>query len=429
MDTSVSLASNFKVRYGAFQNPLPEDNSISDFAKFVKAEERPGKQLEFPIKVSHEHGVTHDKTDSAFALEAAVDSVMKTAIVDGTNIMMVANIAYPIMARAKAGVSRGGGSGGAFWKPIDYKVESLMVAAELYRELAIMYGPGPDSTALCNIGVTAAAAITGANLAAGQVVRLTTASWAPGIWPQMIGGFVDIYESDGSTLRESEVEVTAVGKTNCRLTLQKDGSTASVGSGDILLVKLAHGNSCIGVQPILENTGSMFNIDASVYPMWQAESFAVGGALTRAKIGQFASRLFPTGLKGGGKMFGGSAMFADLVEETSQLQQYTSNTDSVKRQGADNLEYLTSIGKINVALHRYMKQGIAMFFARDVLKRVGSTDLTFSLDGTNEWFYREMDNNAGCQIRIFTNQAPIVEIPWFCGILTGIASNADIASA
>jgi hypothetical protein len=427
IDAAVN-APMFKVRYGKFQNPLPEDNTFSDFSTFVSKEERPGKRFEFPIKVSHEHGVTYDVTDTAFALSQAIDAVLKTAVVDGATIMVVANIAYTIMARGKNGKGSGN-KGGAFFDPFDFKVECTMTSGELRRELAVVYGPGTATAAVSNIGATAAAAISGADLTAGQVVRLTTASWSAGIYINLLNAKVDIYQSDSTTIRESDVKVTAVNPTNCRITLQKDGSTASVGSGDVILLAGSKGRSCIGVQGILENATTIFEIDAATYPMWRSLSFPVGGALSRVKIGQMAARIHPTGLRTGGKLFTGAPAFQDLTEETSLLQQYVENTAKLKKQGASNLVYTTSIGDINVAMYAYMKQGIAMFIAKDVLKRVGTTDLTFSMEGTNDWFYSELPNNAGCQIRLFANMAPILEIPWFCAILTGIASNADIASA
>lgn len=427
MSTYAAWQPNFKVRYGKFINPLPSDNTIADFSEFVGQEERPGKQFEFPVQVSIEHGQTHDVSDTAFALEPAIDSELKNAIIDGATVMMVGNIPYNVIARGKQG-SGNGNSGGTFWKPIDLKTKALMQGGELYRELDLLYGPGTATAALGSIG-TVAASVSGANLAAPQVVRLTTGTWAPGIWNNFINGKVDIYASDGTTLRESDVKVVSVSATNCRLTLQKVGSVAVVAANDILIPKTAKGKSCIGLQAILENTGVIFNIDASLYPMWKAISFAIGGVISRAKIVQFASRLYPNGHSGGGKLFIGGAAFADLSEEASALQRYTENTDSVKRQGNENLEYKTSIGLINVALHRYLKQSLGFFLAKKVLKRVGSSDLTFSLPGTNQWFYQELPNNAGSQIRIFSNQAPIIEIPYYCGILTGIASNADIASA
>jgi hypothetical protein len=417
-----------KVRYGKFINPLPEENTLSNFSTFVPKEQRPGKRFEFPIKVSHEHGVTYDVTDTAFALSAAIDATMKTAVIDGATIMVVANIAYVVMSRGKQG-SGPGAQGGTFWDPFDFKVESTMVSGEIRRELAIGYGPGTASAAVCNIGVTAAAAISGADLAAGQVVRLTTASWSAGIFINLLNAEVDIYQSDSSTLRAAGVSITAIDPTQCRLTLQKDGETASVGSGDVILLAGSKGRSCIGLQGILENATTIFEIDAAAIPMWRALSFPVSGALSRAKIGQMAARIHPTGLRTGGKLFVGAPAFQDLVEETALLQTYPENTAKIKRQGAANLVYVTSIGEINVTMYSYMKQGFGFFIAKNVMKRVGTTDLTFSLEGTNEWFYHELANNAGGQIRLFSNQAPILETPWFCSILTGIASNADVASA
>ena len=427
MSTYANWAPNFKTRYGKFINPLPADNTFAKYSEFVGAEERPGKQFEFPVQVSIEHGQTHDVSDTAFVLESAIDSVLKNAVIDGATIMMVGNLPYTVIARGKNGAANGN-SGGAFWKPIDLKTKGLMQGGELYRELALMYGPGTASAALGNIGAVAAS-VSGANLAAPQVVRLTTGTWAPGIWNTFINGKVDVYQSDGSTLRESDVSVTAVSQTNCRLTLSKSGSTNTVAVGDVLIPKTAKGKSCVGIQAILENSGTLFNISAADYPMWKALSFAVGGAMSRAQIMRFAARMFPSGVTGGGRLFVAAPAFADLSEEANALQRYTSNTDKVKRQGAENLEYTTAIGDFEVALHKYMKQALGFFISKNVLKRVGTTDLTFSLPGTNQWFYQELANQAGSQIRIFSNQAPIIEIPYYCGIFTGIASNADVASA
>lgn len=427
MSAGVSWQPNFKVRYGKFINPLPSDNTFAEASEFVGAEERPGKQFEFPVQVSIEHGVTADVSDTAFVLESAVDSVLKNAVIDGATIMLVGNIPYNIIARGKAGAANGN-SGASFWKPIDLKTKSLMQGGELMRELALMYGPGQATAALGNIGVVAAS-VSGANLAAPQVVRLTTGTWGPGIWNLYINGRVDIYQTDGTTLRESDVTVTSVSASNCRLTLTKAGSVAVVAANDVLIPRTFKGKSCIGLQAILENTTTIFNIDAAQFPMWKSVSMAIGGAMTRAQIMKFGTRLFPNGLTGGGKLFLSAPAFNDLSEEASALQRYTGNTDKVKRQGADNLEYNTAIGMIDVALHKYMKQALGFFIAKKQLKRVGSSDLTFSLPGTNQWFYLEMERNAGSQIRIFSNQAPILEIPYYCGILTGIASTADIASA
>lgn len=426
MSSLTNWAPNFKRRYGKFQNPLPAENTLADYSDFVEQESRPGENYNFPVLVSLEHGQTHNVDGSAFTLAAAVDSVLKNAQIDGATIMLRGTIPYDVISKGKQGAANGN-SGGAFWKPIDLKTKALMQSAELYREIDMLYGPGTAASALANIGVVGAS-ISGANLAAPQVVTLTAATWAPGIWNNYINGLVDVYQSDGTTLRENNVTVQAVpSSTLTRLQLFKTASAATVAVNDILIPATGKGKSCIGVQAILENVTTMFGIDAGLFPMWRCVQFAVGGVLTRAKLLQCMARLYPNGVDTGGKLFVNGMTFADLAEEADALQRYTGNTDEVKRQGADNLEYKTAIGPLNVALHRYMKQGIAPFIARKVLKRVGSSDITFSLPGTNQWFYQELSTQAGSEIRIYSNQAPIIEIPYYCAEFTGIANTGQIA--
>jgi hypothetical protein len=428
MSSYANWQPNFKQRYGKFINPLPAENTLADYSEFVAADSRPGIAYNFPVQVSLEHGQTHNTDGTAFALNAAVDSVLQNAQIDGSTIMVRGTIPYDVIAKGKNGAANGN-DGGAFWKPTDLKTKSLMQSGEFYREIDMLYGCGTAAAAAANLGVVAAS-VSGANLAAPQVVRLSQATWAPGIWNSFINGLVDVYQSDGTTIRESSVTVQAVtSSTQTRLQLFKTASAAVVAANDIIVPAGARTKSCVGVQAILENVGSLFGISAATYPMWRSPQYAVGGAMSRAKILQGMARIYPNGLTKGGKLFVNGMTFAELAEEADALQRYTGNTDEVKRQGVENLEYKSPVGNVNVALHRFMKQGISMFIARDVLKRVGSTDLTFSLPGTNQWFYQELSNNAGSEIRIFSNQAPIIEIPYYCMEFTGVVNTGDIASS
>src|SRR5687767_5410320 len=107
MQDTHALAPTLKVRYGKFQNPLPENNTFAQFSTFVPKEERPGRRFEFPIQISGEHGVTHDVSDEAFSVQPAISAQYKTAVIDGANIVMRADIAYAILARGKNGNGNG----------------------------------------------------------------------------------------------------------------------------------------------------------------------------------------------------------------------------------------------------------------------------------------------------------------------------------
>lgn len=408
-----------KRRYGKFQNVLPSEDSVCVFGKFISQDTRPGESYQVGIKLSNEHGVAFNSDGTAYNLATAIDAVTKQAAINGCNIEMTAVIPRDTIARAA------NGEGAAYFEAIDFKLMSIMESAEFYREVQTLYGAGNASTIVASLG-TVNASISGANLAAPQVINLTRGTWAGGIWNNYINGLVDVVESDGSTVRETSVTVRAVTASKCRLTLFKTASTATVAAGDFLVPAGSVGTACTGLQAILENTGSLFGIDAATYPSWQAVSFSAGSAgMTRAKVLGMASRIYPNGLRVGGTLFVSGATFADLAEEADALQRFTGNTDDVKRQGANALEYKSPIGVIRVQVHGDMKQGLAFFLANEVFERVGSTEITTQLKGTNRFFYTELPTKSGSQIGCFTNQAPFLRVPYHCAEVTAISNSQD----
>lgn len=420
---SASWNGILKRRYGKFENPLPSDNTLAEFSTFVQQDMRGGENYNFPVKLGHEHGITPNVDNTAFALNSAVDSVTKNAQLDGATIMILGNLSYDQIAKMMHGAKNGGSGGASYFEPLDFKIMSLMESGEMYREGYLMYGPGTASAAAANIGVINAN-VSAADLDPAIVVNITAPTWAPGLWNNMVGGLVDIYQSDGSTLRESGVTVQAVVKATNRLTLYKASSTATPAAGDVIVFRDSRTKSCYGLQAILENSGSLFGIDAAVYPQWKAVSWAVSGALDRSQIMGLAGELYANGLRGGGKLFVSGRAFADLSEEAAELKRFTGNT-GVKKQGDSNLIYETPAGDINVVVHGFMKQSIAMFFGNGLVHRIGATDLTFTLPGTGQWFYQNLASNAGGQFRIYSNQAPVITVPYHCAIMTGIESSGD----
>lgn len=421
MSALQNIQALLKRRYGPYINPLPSVDSLAQYAKFRTAE-RVGENYNFPVKLGLEHGVTHNVDGTAFALKSAVDSVVKNAQLDGATIMLIGNIPYDVVARMAAGRE------GSYMEAVDYKVESMMEGGELYRELALLYGPGAGATLLAELAVINAV-VSGADLNAGQVINITQGSWSSGLWNHMVGAFVEIYAADNQTLIADEVTVEAVPDSSInRLKLTKAGSGVSLAGGQKILARGAFAKSCVGTQAILENQGILFSIDAGVFPQWQAVQFNAGGAMTVAKLAQLFARLKNNGAKGGGKYCCAAAQFAQFTDELDNLDRYIQPME-MKQTGMSTLIVKSPVGSVEIQIHEYMKQGIAMFFCANTLRRIGATDLTFRLGMSREWFWKELDGNAGSQMRIYSHQAPVVEIPYHCSIISSITSDGDTAPA
>lgn len=421
----------FKQRYGRWIEPLPDEHTLADFGDFIPAENRPGLGYNFPVLTGIEHGQTASVDGSAFALNPAIDSQVLNANLDGATILLQSVVSYDVIYKSLNG-SGNGNAGGAYKTALDQAVQAMLMGAAMYRELALAYGPGTSAAAASNIGVVNAT-VSGANLGAAQTVALTTASWIPGLWILAQNMVVDIYQTDGTTPRDTGVTVQARPQpSKTYLTLFKSGSAAVVAANDKIVPQGWRTKSCFGLEAIFNNAGTIFNINAATVAAWRCMSFDAGGQLTRAKIMSMAAAISINGTKNGGKLFVCAPTFADLAEEASQLQRFTGNTDKVKRQGASVLSYETAAGVIEVVVYQYAKQGQAFFIASDNFRRVGSTDLTMKpIGGGAEAFFTHLTSNAGAQMKIYSNQAPVLEMPYRNFIVTGIVnsgSNAGVAT-
>ena len=411
------------VRYGEFMNPLPSVDTIAAFAPFVPPKSREGRSYNFPVRLGLPHGVTFDDTKTAFSLGAVVAATTSEATLSGASVVVRDNVAYSDVFATQNGISNGGGAGGAYFEAFDYCTTGLMQSGELYREAQLIYGPGPSSTAAANIGIVNAS-VSGANVGATQVVNITRETWAPGLWPNLIGATVDVYQTDATTVRIAGCTVTAMDESQNRLSLFKSGSSVTVAANDILLLRSNIDVSCYGLQSICANTGTLFGISASTYPQWKVASYSAGDLpLDRRGILQLCARQVGRGHKGGGTLYVSGTCVADLIDEAAELHRDNDAPDTIVH-GATGVTYKTPIGPVEVKVHPYFKQGIGMLLPKGKVKRTGSTDLTFN-NGKNEWFYMELPDNAGSQLRIFTEQAVVIESPWHAVYLTDIQSTGD----
>ena len=417
----------FKQRYGRWIDPLPDEHTLADFGDFIPSENRPGLGYNFPVLTGLELGQTANVDNSAFALNPAVDSTVLNANLDGATIMLQSVVSYDTIYKSLNGTGSGN-SGGAYKTALDQTVQAMLQGAAMYRELALAYGPGTSTAVASNIGIVGGS-VSGANLGAAQTVYLTEASWIPGLWIIAAGtpnGMrVDVYQADGTTVRETDVTVQArPSTTQTRLTLFKSASAATVAANDRIVPLGWRTKSAFGLEAIYNNTGSIFGINAATVAPWRCMTFSAGGAMSRAKIMAMAAAVSINGVKNGGKLFVCAPTFADMAEEANALQRYTANTDKVKRQGASQLIYETAAGQVEVVVYQYAKQGQAMFIANDNFRRVGSTDLTMRpIGGGAEAFFQHMPSNAGASLRIFSNQAPVFEMPYRNFLITGIQNN------
>lgn len=425
----------FKRRYGRWIDPLPDEHTLADAGDFIPQDARPGDDYAFPVLTAIEHGQTSDNTGNAFLLNAAVDSRVQMANLAGSTILLQSVVSYDIIYKSLNGAGNGN-QGGAFKTGLDQAVQAMLMGAGLYRELALAYGPGPGATALSNIGVINSI-VSGADLNAGQTVSLTQASWIPGLWILAQFMLVDILPAGGvGAAVASAVTVTArPDPSKAQISLSLTGGP-TVAVGNWIVPRGWRATSCVGLEAIYNNNTTLFGINAGTVAPWRCHVFSAGNAtLTRAKIMGYAAVISVNGAKNGGKLFVSAPTFAALAEEFNSIMTPSAsgigavttfdgnNNKRSKEIGSSTLSYVTAAGVIEIIVYQYMKQGQAFFIANDNFRRVGSTDLTMRpIGGGAEAFFTHLTDRSGAQMKIFSNQAPVFEIPYRNFLVNGIVN-------
>lgn len=432
------FAFDFTNRYAPFLNPLPRVNSFREYLKFCPQQDRSGAQYVYPVQAAISHGQTADKSGGAFGLNAARPGVELQAFLDGTDLIMRETFPYSAMLKARNGVSLQGDAA-AYWDPMDKVMMTTMRGMEHYNELMLMYGCGTATTILSDIGVIAATAPvlagTGPNYgsATHPIVQFTQASWAAGIWNNMgsgggatSGALVDIYQSNGLTIRETDVQVEGVvDPASCQVQMFKTGSAIAVTAGDRVVPKGWNSNTSVGVGGILRNTGSFANISAATNPFWRSRNYTPpGGTLDAGGFIAACSKLMPNG--GNGSLTGwcNPVVFSIIVNGTINNTRWNNSmgSNSTKMQGADVLQFMTATGVVTLKRHEYMKQGECWITMDDEAIRVGASDITFRGANGNEGFFLELTNQAGSEIRAISQQAALLTCPYHNLLITGITS-------
>jgi hypothetical protein len=436
------FAADFTNRYAPFLNPLPEVNSFREYLKFVPTQDRSGAQYVYPVQAAISHGQTSDKSGTAFTMNAARPGVELTAQLDGTDLIVRETFPYSALMKARNGVSLNGDAA-AYWDPMDKVMMTTMRSMEHYSELMLMYGMGTSSTMLSDIGVISTVPVlagTGPNYgdATHPIVQIASLSWAAGIWNNMgsgggagSGALVDIYQSNGTTLRVADVQVEGVVDPSlCQVQMFKSGSAVAVTAGDRIIPKGWLSTSSAGVEGILRNTGSFANISAATNPFWRARVTTVA-TLDAAAFVLACSKLMPNGGNGSLTAFCNPVVFASIVAGTISNTRWNNSmgSNSVKMQGADVLQFMTATGVVTLKRHEYMKQGQVWVLMDDEAVRVGASDITFRGANGNEGFFLELTNQAGSEIRAMSQQAALLTCPYHNLLIDGVTvTGRDIAA-
>ena len=363
------------------------------------------------MQLSHEHGVTYSAANpalGAFALQDAVAAVFKDAQVEGAQMLIRSQMSYEAAARASNDKK-------AFVKATSLMVKNMVNSMAKRLEISNLYG----RTNLAKIDAFNGLSATTAEL------DIAAAHWASGIWAGSEGMRLDCIDtathSGASTLLNGSdaVIITAVDLSARQLTVSSsnaalNGIQAAVAAGAYLIPRGSLNNDVFGLDRIVSNTGSLYNIDASQYALWKGNVVDNSGvALSFAKILNALARAVERGLDEDVVCMLSPKTWANISTDQAALRRYDDSYKGAKLEnGAVEYSFFGQNGRIDIVSSIYAKEGECFIFPPKLLKRIGAMDISFKMPGRpQEEFFLELTSNAGYELRAYTDQTLFAEAP------------------
>ena len=242
---SDTLNANFKEVYAdQIENLIPEGTKAVQRIDFSGREATLGNLYHQPVILGHEHGVTFaGPTDDAFNLEAPVSGVVKDAQIRGSQMVLRSVLGYAAASRAVS-------PNGSFEDSTKFLVKNMLNSLAKKLEIQMFHGKKGYATV---------------SSISSNVITITTADWAPGIWAGAEGMPIEIRDTTGATSRGT-ASVTAVDMDARTVTV--DAAPAGVVATDVIWHRGAYGNEFDGFHSIITATGTLFNISTASYNLF-----------------------------------------------------------------------------------------------------------------------------------------------------------------
>lgn len=405
MAATNELSNLFKKVYG--------DGTIKAIPKFAKLmqeipysqQEKLGDMYEVPVLLAHEQGFTYGAHgDGAFTMLASIAGTVQKAQVRGSMIVLRSRLSYEDIYKASSAGAQ------AFEAATSLVVDNMQRSFAKRQELAFLYGQRGLGTVYSNTS--------------GALV-LTDATWAPGIWSAMKGCLLEAFTTTADSATQHETDLTVSSVTHSAKTVTLSAANAGVVAGDILYFKGARTTTgfkeCAGLDKILSNTGTLFNIDAGTYELWKANSRAVGGAISMLAIQNGVADAVNMGLMEDAKVYLSTKRWNALNGNEAALRRYGAYSKKAEN-GSEEIVYHSANGANEMVAHPFVKEGEAFLVPnpKKRIKRVGASDVTFRRPGRSEEIFLEIPDVAGLELRAFSDQAIVIEMPAQCTKYTGI---------
>lgn len=403
-----SMNSIFKEAYAErVKDLIPDGVKVLNMVSFSAADRQPGNLYHQPVTLGLEHGFTYGGTGGqAFQLKNGVASSHEDAQIRGHEMVLRSYLSVGAVSRSKGK--------NAFIQASKLIVENMLKSFARRLEVQLMYGQSSGG-----IGVIESIST--------NTLKIEDHEWAPGIWSGSEKMSIEIRSSAGALRGEAEVTAVRLSDKEIDIDTVPSGSVAT----DVLFYAGAYGKEFAGIHKIIENSSTLFNIDASQFSLWSGNFVDVGtdfagneAVLSFAKIEESIAVGMEKGLADEDVMVicNPKSWNNLLTEQTAKRRYDSSYSDSKLEDGARALTFYGQNGMISIHSSIYCKEGYAYVLPMSCYTRIGSSDVTLEQPGFEGKFLKLLENANAYEMRAYTDQALFCSQPGTSTLLRYIKS-------
>ena len=376
---------------------IPGMTKLQQLVKFSKADQL-GLKFAQTVRLAYPNGFTHAKGDGtagAFSFNDSIGGTQARAELTGSQILLRDQMAYEDAAKLT-------GSKQAFKEGTKYFFEGLQGSMRKRMEVELFYG---------SQGLSTIASVSGSSTT--RTWTLTTAQWAAGMWAGNEGMQMDVY--NGSTKINTNAVVTLTSVDSVARTISVSGNATdltNIIAGYTIYYVGAYGNEMTGLHGVLNNTGTLFNIDASTYALWKSTQYApTSGALSFGKIKRAIALAVDKGLDEDLVILMNPKAWDDVNSDIAALRRTDKSEVKSVDVGHEEICFYSQNGKSLLVPSIYVKEGYAYGVVPQHWKRIGAADITFNTPGFGGEMFIHLQTKAGVESRVYSHQAIICMQP------------------
>lgn len=395
------------------ENLVPESSHITKAVSFKKATQQ-GRKFVQPVIVSSVGGFTVGSNSQAYTLNASAGMVTADAEISSPGLVLRQAIPYGQLAQSTS-------DKGAFINATRLTVEVMIEAITKRNEINFLYGDSGIGSTSANDTYVSGSDIT---------ISIDAGSWAAGIWSGSESSTtVQLYDTtaaanvnDGAgndtfVVKSVDIDNKKVTLTAANATLAAAVNTAITTNSHTCVIYYVgtKGVESLGLQAICEKSGTLFNIDNSVYSLFKGNDVSIATPLTISKLLAAFSSAIGRGLSEETTIYLNPKTWLTLATDLQSIRKIDASYKPSKLEdGTEALELYTSAGVSKIVPHLFVKEADVFILPLKRLVRTGASDVTFTLDGMEGKFFRQLENQAGFELRCFSSQSIFTAHPAKC---------------